>query len=91
MRRFIAVLSAVILLTVQTGCLGTLVTAPTRKGLVQSTTRAHIVALPTQINATVCPNGLSETFTYVPLWGLVVGFFTFGIIVPMTTQFTCQP
>jgi hypothetical protein len=33
--------------------------------------------------------GVSETVTYVPMWGLLVGFFSFGGIIPTNTIFTC--
>ena len=52
--------------------------------------RAHIIAAPTQIDANNCSNGLSQTFTYVPLWGVAVGILTIGIIVPMTTEYSCK-
>lgn len=86
MRRFFTFLLAAILTT---ACLGTLVRAPTPPGLVHSTTRAHLLAAPTKINANVCPNGLAEVFTYVPVWGVVVGILTFGILVPTTTNYAC--
>ncbi len=89
MRRYLAVLLLAVLITTQTGCLGTLVQSPARPGLTLSTTQVHLVAMPTRIDAAACRNGLSEVFTHVPLWGLVVGFFTFGIVVPMTTEYSC--
>ena len=90
MKQFLVALLATGLVASQTACLATQVVAPTRNGLTQRTTNAHIVALPVHIHADVCRNGLSETITWVPVWGLVVGILTFGIIVPMTTQFTCR-
>ncbi len=89
MRRMFTVLLFAVLITAQAGCLGTLIQTPTKKGISLSTTQLHIVALPTQIDATACPNGLSEVFTHVPLWGIVVGFFTLGIVVPTSTLYTC--
>ncbi len=70
------------------GCLGTLVGKPPTKGQIFSTTRAHILAAPTQIQ-TPCTGGLEHTFTFVPLWGVAVGILTIGIVVPMTTNYSC--
>jgi hypothetical protein len=72
-----------------TGCLGTLVRAPTREGVVADTTRVHLLAAPTRIEATPCQDGLAMVFTYVPLWGVAVGILTFGILVPFTTEYSC--
>ncbi len=90
MRRLVTALLAAFFVLTQSACLGTVVQAPTRKGVSQSTTQAHIVALPTRIDATACRAGLAEVATYVPLWGLAVGFLTLGIVVPMTTQYSCS-
>ena len=90
MRRLVTALLAACFILTQSACLGTVVQTPTRRGLSQSTTRAHIIALPTRIDATACRAGLSEVATYVPIWGLAVGILTFGIIVPMTTHYSCR-
>ncbi len=91
MRRFFTLALSVALLVAQTGCLGTLVRSPgASRGQSITTTRAHIIAAPTQIDANNCPNGLAQTFTYVPLWGVAVGILTIGIIVPMTTEYSCK-
>jgi hypothetical protein len=68
-----------------------MVQSPTAAGKPFTTTRIHILAAPTQINAHMCEKGIAETFTYVPLWGLVVGILTIGILVPKTTSFSCVP
>jgi hypothetical protein len=81
-------LSACLLVSLS-GCLGTVIQSPTRPAQSQSSTRAHILAAPTGIDASHCKAGVSEVFTYVPLWGLAVGILTFGIIVPMTTTYSC--
>ena len=73
---------------VTSGCLGTLVGRPPSKGQVFSTTRAHLLASPTEIR-TPCTGGLAHTFTFVPLWGIAVGILTIGIVVPMTTNYSC--
>ncbi len=91
MRRVFTVTLAALLVVSLSGCLGTLVHSPTRQSKHHSTTRAHLLAAPTQIDAHNCPKGLAETFTYVPLWGVAVGILTLGIIVPMTTNYACVP
>jgi hypothetical protein len=72
-----------------TGCLGTIVNAPTNKGRTYGGTQAHLLLAPTEIDARDCPKGLQEVAVYVPLWGVAVGILTFGILVPMNTTFTC--
>jgi hypothetical protein len=91
MRRFFSLTLAAWLTLTLTGCLGTLVQAPTRSSKQHITTRVHLVAAPTHIDAHVCPKGMSEVFTYVPLWGVAVGILTIGIVVPMTTVYSCVP
>jgi hypothetical protein len=88
-RRISFLLLSSFLLVSMSGCLGTMVQSPTRPARAESTTRAHILAAPTGIDASHCKAGVSEVFTYVPLWGLAVGILTFGIIVPMTTTYSC--
>ncbi len=73
---------------VTSGCLGTLVGRPPSQGQIFSTTRAHILASPTKIQ-TPCTGGLQHSFTFVPLWGVAVGILTIGIVVPMTTNYSC--
>jgi hypothetical protein len=73
-----------------TGCLGTTVKAPTSAGESFGDTRAHLIGSSTKIDAPKCRNGLQEVTTFVPLWGLAVGILTIGIIVPVTTVFTCS-
>ncbi len=81
---------AVLLVASLTGCLGTMVQAPTPKGDSYGDTRVHLIGSSTEIDARSCPNGLHQVTTWVPLWGVAVGILTFGIIVPMTTVFTCS-
>ena len=73
MRRLFSLTLAVVMTVSMSGCLGTMVQSPTAATKPQITTRVHILAAPTQIDASICKNGLAETFTYVPLWGIVVG------------------
>jgi hypothetical protein len=73
-----------------TGCLGTVVKAPTGKGESHGDTRAHLIGSSTEIDARSCPAGLQEVAVYVPLWGVAVGILTLGILVPMSTVFTCS-
>ena len=89
MRRLARLMFAVLLSVPLSGCLGTMVHAPTPVTRSHTTTRVHILAAPTRLDAHTCRSGLSEVFTYVPLWGVVVGILTFGILVPMTTSYTC--
>ncbi len=72
------------------GCLGTIVEAPTRDGESFGDTRAHIIGASTEIDASKCRNGLKQVTTFVPLWGVAVGILTIGIVVPMTTVYTCS-
>jgi hypothetical protein len=71
-----------------TGCLGTVVQTPAGAGPSISSTNIHLIAAPRVVD-TACRNGLSEVMTYVPLWGVVVGVLTFGILVPITTVYNC--
>jgi hypothetical protein len=72
-----------------TGCLGTVVDAPTGKGSTYDGTSPHILLSPTSVDAQACPNGLQQVAVYVPLWGVAVGILTLGILVPMNTTYTC--
>ena len=71
------------------GCLGTIVEAPTGKGTSYGSTDVHLIGSPTAINAADCRSGLQEVAVFVPLWGVAVGILTLGILVPMSTTFTC--
>jgi hypothetical protein len=88
-RRLFSLTLAGLLMIALSGCLGTLVQAPSRQTRSHTTTRVHLLAAPTRIDAHVCSGGLAEVFTYVPLWGVAVGILTFGIVVPMTTTYSC--
>jgi hypothetical protein len=33
---------------------------------------------------------LKQVATFVPLWGVAVGILTLGIVVPVTTVYTCS-
>ncbi len=72
-----------------TGCLATIVQTPSRGGQELSTTRVHILALPNVIDVPECKSGLARVESWVPVWGLAIGILTFGIIVPVTTTFSC--
>ena len=72
------------------GCLGTIVEAPTREGKSYGDTRAHLIGASTEIDASNCPAGLQQVAVFVPLWGVAVGILTLGIAVPMTTVYTCS-
>jgi hypothetical protein len=90
MPRLVRSLVALSLIFSLTGCLGTIVKAPTPAGASYSDTRVHIIGSSTELDARDCRGGLQEVSTFVPLWGLVVGYLTIGILVPMTTVFTCS-
>jgi hypothetical protein len=90
MSRLVRSLVALSLIFSLTGCLGTIVKAPTPAGASYSDTRVHIIGSSTKLDARDCRGGLQEVSTFVPLWGLVVGYLTIGILVPMTTVFTCS-
>jgi hypothetical protein len=72
------------------GCLGTIVEAPTQEGQSYGDTRAHLIGSSTEIDASSCASGLKRVTTFVPLWGVAVGILTFGILVPMSTVYTCS-
>jgi hypothetical protein len=72
------------------GCLGTIVEAPVRGGESYGGTRPHLIGSSTEIEASKCRGGLQQVTTFVPLWGVAVGILTIGIIVPMTTVYTCS-
>ena len=89
MRRLFTLALTALLSVLLTGCLGTLVQAPTPVAQSRITTQAHLLTAPTQIDAHNCTQGLGEVFTFVPLWGAAVGILTLGIVVPMTTKYSC--
>ena len=91
MRRLFSACLAIVITVSLSGCLGTMVKTPAAAGKPFVTTRVHILASPTQIDAHMCTQGIAESFTFVPLWGLVVGILTIGIIVPTTTSWSCVP
>jgi hypothetical protein len=89
MTRIARSLVALGLIVSLTGCLGTIVQAPTGKGASYGDTRVHIIGSSTEIDVRDCKSGLQEVSVWVPLWGVAVGILTLGIIVPMTTVATC--
>ncbi len=89
MQRVLSFLSVGVFLLSLTGCLGTVVEAPTSQGPSFGTTSVRIIAAPREVDARQCRRGMSTVTTSVPIWGAVVGILTFGILVPITTTFTC--
>ena len=89
MRRIAITLLALALSLSLSGCLGTIVTAPVGGTRTYKSTDVHWVLLPASVNAGDCAKGMREVTVSVPLWGVAVGFITFGIIVPMNTTVTC--
>ena len=90
MNRLVRSLIALSMIFSLSGCLGTIVQAPTGQGASYGDTRVHLIGSSTEISARDCKNGLQQVSTFVPLWGVAVGILTIGIIVPMTTVFTCS-
>lgn len=78
-----------LLVVALSGCLGTAIRSPARATQSYSTLRWHLIAAPTQVQASPCRLGLADVTTYVPLWGLAIGILTFGIVVPQWTIFSC--
>jgi hypothetical protein len=89
-RRIISALLAFSLVVSLSGCLNTVVTAPTPGGESYEATRAHLILSPRVIDADECPRGIQEVEVSLPLWGIAVGILTIGILVPMNTSFTCN-
>ena len=89
MRCFCDRLFAVLLIVPLTGCLGTSVQSPRRGGDLRVSTDARIIAAPVVVRASDCTRGLAQVQTFVPLWGVAVGFLTVGIIVPISTTYSC--
>ncbi len=71
------------------GCLGTVVETPSPAGRAISAMHVHLLAAPVRIDAHMCERGVAKAATFVPLWGVVVGFLTFGIVVPKATIYHC--
>ena len=90
MARLARSLTALSLVFSLTACLGTIVKAPTAKGESYADTRAHLIGSSSELDAQSCPSGLNEVAVFVPIWGVAVGILTIGILVPMTTVFTCS-
>lgn len=89
MKRIIRILLVLSLSLSLSGCLGTIVTAPTAGGKTYDATSPHLILSSMSIPARDCSKGMKEVAVYVPLWGVAVGILTFGILVPMNTQYTC--
>ncbi len=89
MRRLCYRLFAILLIVPLTGCLGTTVQSPRRGGDLRGSTDARIIATPVLVRASDCTQGLSQVQTFVPLWGVAVGILTIGIIVPISTTYSC--
>ena len=82
-------LAALLLAFVMTGCLGTVLETPAKRGRPIGGNHVHILASPVRIDAHVCENGIARTSTFVPVWGVVVGILTIGIAVPKATFYEC--
>ena len=91
MRRLFSACLAIVITVSLSGCFGTMIKTPAAAGNPFVTTQVHILAFPTQVDAHMCNHGIAESLTYVPLWGLVVGVLTIGIVVPTTTSWSCVP
>lgn len=71
------------------GCMGTLVSTPTREGKPIPSTHVHILAAPYRIDAHTCSQGISRAEIFIPVWGIAVGILTLGIVVPKTAIYSC--
>ena len=80
---------AALLVVSLSGCLGTIVETPSPAGRAISATHIHLLAAPYRIDAHMCRRGVAKATTFVPIWWVVVGFFTLGIVVPKTTIYHC--
>jgi len=88
-RRTLTTLLSLILTVSLSGCIGTFVDTSAPTGQSISSTHIHILAAPIGMDAQICRHGMSSVSTFVPVWGIVVGILTFGIIVPKTLSYTC--
>lgn len=85
-----ALVAVVLTASLTTGCLGTILESPTTDApQTYWDLRWHIIAAPTLVEAKACGFGVSKSMTYIPIWGIAIGVFTFGILVPQWTGFSC--
>jgi hypothetical protein len=70
-------------------CLGTRVESTRRPAAAYRSTRIHIIGSWSVMDAQSCQSGLSSMTSWVPLWGVAVGILTFGILIPMTSEYVC--
>ena len=71
------------------GCLATRIDTPRSIGRPISAQHVHVLAAPFRIDAHMCDKGIARATTFVPLWGVVVGVLTVGILVPKATTYHC--
>jgi hypothetical protein len=81
----------VALVASQAACLGTIVESSARAQVMPSraTLRWHLITAPRNVEAAECKAGMSDVFTYVPLWGVAIGILSLGIVVPQWTLYSC--
>ncbi len=91
MRRLFSLVLVLVMMVSTSGCVGTMIKSPTAATRPHVTTRIHLLYAPNQIDAHICKNGLSETFSFIPVWGMVLAWFTFGLVTPVTTSYSCVP
>lgn len=92
MRRISNGLVALVLCISMSGCLAsTLHTPATHSREVDS--RLNVTLLwglkPTRVDAKECENGVASSVTVWPIWGAIVAYLTFLLIVPTYTAYTC--
>jgi hypothetical protein len=85
-------LAAILCVTVTTGCFATVVQThgpefgPAKKQM-------NVTLLwglkPSVVDASSCPQGVAEVVTGWPIWGVLVAFLTFLLIVPTNTAYVC--
>jgi len=86
------VLCLVLCLVMGTGCIANSIQSQARS-IGGTKQRMNVTLLwglkPTVVQATECRNGVAESVTFVPIWGVVVGWFTIGLILPTNTLYSC--
>ncbi len=88
-KRFI---TAILCLTFAAGCFGSSVQSRARP-IGGTKQRMNVTLLwglkPTIVQATECRHGVAESITFVPVWGVVVGWFTLALVLPTNTLYSC--
>ena len=91
MKRVFRILVVTVLTLGLSGCLlGSTLNSGAKRGPPKS--RMNVTLLwglkPTRVDSE-CPAGIATAATFIPLWGGVVAWFSFGAVVPTMTVYTC--